>query len=192
MTDANGHYTVVVDYNWSGKIVPTKYAYGFVPTSIDYNDVTTDYNNQEYAGKLLTFIISGYIRNRCNVPVTGVSVNANNGGGQDITDANGFYELWADYGWIGTVRPTKKDYVFEPNSIPYDGVLWDVMSQDYAANFIYDLDCDGSVSFGDLAMVLQNWLAAGPDVTGNFNHDAVLDFFDVALLSQHWLQEAGP
>jgi len=191
-TDANGYYTVVVDYNWSGKIVPTKYAYGFVPTSIDYNYVTTNYNNQDYTGKLLTFIISGYIKNQCNVPINGVLINASNGPGQCITDANGFYELWADYGWTGTVCPTKKDYIFEPNSITYDSMLLDVMSQDYAANDLYDLDCDGSIGFGDLAIVLQNWLAAGPDVTGNFNRDAVLDFLDFAIFSQRWLDGVEP
>jgi len=89
--------------------------------------------------------------------------------------------VWVDYNWTGTVSTAKKDYTFEPNSIPYNSVLADDMDQNYVANNIYDLDCDGSIGMADLAIILQNWLAAGPDIAGNFNRDEILDFLDFAV-----------
>jgi hypothetical protein len=191
ITDVNGYYKVVVDYNWSGKVMPTKYAYGFTPTNIDYNNVVADQNNQDYAGKLLTFVISGYIRNECNVPINGVLVDANNGGGQDTTDVNGFYEVWVDYNWFGTVTPSKAYYTFEPNSKAYTNVLEGKTGQGYLADNIYDLDCDGLISWGDVSVMTDNWL---DDTVGNicdFNADAIVNFRDYTEFANVWLTEQG-
>ncbi len=45
---------------------------------------------------MLTFSISGYIKNIIDVPVEGVLVIAENGGGTDTTDADG-YEVGVRY-----------------------------------------------------------------------------------------------
>ncbi|GAG16931.1 unnamed protein product, partial [marine sediment metagenome] len=150
-TDANGYYEVLVDCNFSGKVVPSKYAYAFEPNSIEYFNVTEDKaEEQDYIGTLLTYTITGYIENSCNVlPIAGVVVDANNGGGSDITDVNGYYEVWVDYNWSGTVTPSKAHYTFDPNSNAYTDVLDDVIDQNYTATNIYDLDCDGSIGYGD-------------------------------------------
>jgi hypothetical protein len=190
-TDVNGYYEVVVDYNWSGNIVPSKYAYGFEPNSRSYTNVIADQNNQDYTGKLLTFVISGYIRNDYNVPIKDVVVTADNSGGSDTTDANGYYEVWVDYNWSGIVTPSKAYYTFEPNSKAYTNVLEDKTGQGYLADNIYDLDCDGLISWGDVAVMTDNWL---DDTVGNicdFNADAIVNFRDYTEFANVWLTEYG-
>ena len=158
-TDVNGYYEVLVDYNWSGKVVPSKYAYAFEPNSRYYEDVNEDYTaDQNYIGTLLTYRITGYIKNECNVPIEDVVVSADNGGGQGTTDVNGFYEVWVDYNWSGTVTPSKQQYTFEPNLMSYVDVLADQPDQNYVAHNIYDLDYDCYIGWGDVAVISENWL----------------------------------
>ena len=187
LTDANGCYKVIVDYNWSGDVTPAKYAYAFEPNSRYYTDVNQDYNEgQDYTGILLTFRISGYVKNGCDVPIKDVSVDANNGGGSTVTDANGFYEVWVDYEWSGVVTPDKKYYTFEPNWTDYVGVLADLADQNYIAYNKYDLDCDGVIGLGDLAVLAENWLKTGPGILGDFNADEFVNFIDFAEFGAVW------
>ncbi len=183
LTDADGYYELWVDYNWSGNVIPRKYAYGFEPNSIHYNDVKQDYTSQDYTATEYDFIITGYIKNECSIPIEGILVDADNGGAQDTTDANGFYEVWVDSGWSGTVTPDKNNYSFDPNHMDYVDVLDDVNDQNYVANNVYDLDCDGSIGLGDFDVIAWNWLTAGD---GDFDDDGVVDFFDFAELALAW------
>jgi len=136
---------------------------------------------------LLPFIISGYIKNECNVPINGVLVDANNGG-QDTTDANGFYEVMVDYNWSGTVTPSKINYTFDPNSKAYTNVLENKTGQDYLADNIYDLNCDDFISYGDVAIMCENWLVSGPDVPGDIRNDDgnIVNFLDFAKFAEVW------
>lgn len=139
--------------------------------------------------KRLIYTISGYIKNGCNVPINGVSVEANNSGGHTVTDASGFYQVWVDYNWTGTVTPAKKDYTFEPNSMSYVGITENkAETRVYDANNMYDLDCNGSIGEGDLAIIANNWLSSNSNAQGNFNHDEILNFLDFALFAQRWLE----
>jgi hypothetical protein len=187
LTDVNGYYEVIVDYNWSGAVTPMKYAYAFEPNSEYYTDVNQDYvAGQDYTGILLTFRIMGRIQNECNVPIEGVAVDADNGGGSAATDANGFYEVWVDYGWSGAVTLGRKYYTFEPNWINYFDVLADLADQNYVAFNIYDLDCDGVIGLGDLAVLAGDWLMTGPGIAADFNADGFVDFIDFAYFSAVW------
>jgi hypothetical protein len=186
MTDASGYYEVMVDYNWSGKVTPAKYAYAFEPNGTTYENVNVDYTaGQDYAGTLLTFKISGYIMNKCSIPIKDVLVSADNGGGQAMTDANGYYEVWVSYAWTGTVTPTKNHYTFELGSGSYVSVLVDQAGQNYTANNIYDLDCDGSIDIGDVGVMADNWLITGP-IPGDFDADGSVNFVDFAIFSNVW------
>jgi len=188
MTDSSGYYEVWVDYNWSGKVTPARYAYAFEPNGTSYENVKADYNTtgQDYAGTLLTFKISGCIRNECNTPIAAVTVSADNGGGQNITGTNGLYEIWVSYAWSGTVTPEKLHYTFNPAGLSYIGVLTDQADQNYAANNIYDLDCDGSIGIGDIGVMAENWLTAGPQIKGNFVPDETVNFLDFAEFGLVW------
>ncbi|MBN2018737.1 MAG: hypothetical protein JW749_00770 [Sedimentisphaerales bacterium] len=187
LTDADGFYEVLVDYNWSGSVTPAKYAYAFEPNSIFYQDVNENYENQDYTGTLLTYRITGWIRNECNVPISGVLVSADNGGGQSISDVNGFYEVWVDYNWSGAVTPSKSHYIFDPGQIGYVDVLADRVNQNYVAYNVYDLDCDGSIGFGDVDVIADNWLLAGPE--GDFTADGTVNFLDFAEFGIVWGNE---
>jgi beta-lactam-binding protein with PASTA domain len=187
-TDIAGYYEVRVDYNFSGNVVPSKYAHVFEPNSITYADVNENViEDQDYAGTLLTYKITGYVKNSCEVPIADVLIDANNGGGSDITDANGFYEVWVDYNWSGAVTPSRTHYTFDPNSMLYANVLGDIADQNYVANNIYDLDCDGSIGFGDLEIISENWLD-GPDLPGDFyeDEDDIVNFLDFAEFANVW------
>ena len=185
-TDANGYYEVVVDYNWSGKVVPSKYAYAFEPNSITYANVTEDKAEvQNYVGTLLTYTITGYIKNACGTPIEGVFVDANNLSTSDISDANGYYEVWVADNWSGTVTPSKAHYTFDPSSKAYTNVLENKTGQDYLADNIYDLDCDGSIGFGDVAVISENWLSSSPE-KGDLNSDGIVNFVDFADFADVW------
>jgi hypothetical protein len=190
-TDVNGYYEVLVDYNWSGNVVPSKYAYAFEPNSRYYADVNEDYTaDQNYTGTLLTYRITGYIKNECNVPIEGVAVSADNGGGQDTTDVNGLYGVWVDYNWSGTVTPTKQNYTFEPNQASYVNVLADQFDQNSIASNVYDLDCDGSIGWGDVRVMAENWLQTGVNIPGDFYKDEadIVNFYDFAKFAEIWNQ----
>ena len=189
VTDANGFYEVWVDYDWSGKVVPSKYAYAFEPNGITYANVMNDVNEiQDYAGTLLTYTISGTIKNPCELPIEGVLVETSNGGSSDVTDPNGTYEIWIDYNWSGTVTPTKENYTFDPNMMAYTDVIGDAVDQGYLAMNIYDLDYNCSIGLGDLTILCQNWLQTGPDVPGDFykDEDDVVNLLDFTVFGNAW------
>jgi lysophospholipase L1-like esterase len=189
VTDANGYYELMADYGWSGTATPTKEGYTFEPNSRYYEDVNRDYTaDQNYTGNKLDFRITGYIKNECNVPIGGVLVDANNGGDKNITDVNGCYEVWVDYKWSGTVTPSKNHYTFEPNSMSYANVLGDIADQNYVANNIYDLDCDGTIGYGDVAVISENWLQTEEGIPGDFYKDETntVNFLDFADFANVW------
>jgi hypothetical protein len=187
VTDANGYYKVQVDYNWTGGVTPARYAYVFEPNSRYYEDVNKDWIvDQNYTGRILTFRVFGFIKNECNVPLEGMVVSAGNGGSQGTTDVNGFYEVWVDYGWSGTIVPTGENYTFDPNSMSYAVVMADQPDQNYVANNIYDLDCDGYIDLGDLAVMAGNWLMQGTGIPGDFDADGIVNFLDLAEFGNIW------
>jgi hypothetical protein len=124
--------------------------------------------------------IAGYVKNECNLPIAGVLVAANNGGGQYTTDINGFYTLSMDSNWSGTITPSKKHYTFEPNRMIYVNVDANAQDQNYIANNIYDLDCDGTIGLGDIAVMAGYWLATGPGIPADLFADQIVNFLDFA------------
>jgi len=129
-------------------------------------------------------LISGLILDPGAAPVVGVSVDANNAGGSDTTDIDGYYELEVTSGWSGTVTPTKTDYTFNPTSQSYTDVTTDQTNQDYVATSIYDLHPDGVINLRDIAVLCQNWLTIGPD--GDLNDSGHVDLGDFALIASQW------
>ena len=95
------------------------------------------------------------------------------------------YEVWVDYNWQGTVTPSKAYYTFDPPARAYVDVLQDKVGQDYEANSIYDLDCDGYIGWGDIAVLSENWLG-GPGLVGDLNNDGIVNFLDFALWAVAW------
>ncbi len=187
ITDINGYYQLIVDYNWSGSITPVKNAYSFEPNSRVYSDVNQNYSNKDFSGTLLTFKISGRIQNECNVPIQNAFVNNNSV--TSITDSNGVYEVWVDYGWSGSVSPNKKNYTFEPNSISYIYVTSDLPEQNFTAFNRYDLNCDTAIDSNDLILFAFDWLMEGPDIRSDFYADWLINFLDFSDFAAVWQEK---
>ncbi len=126
-------------------------------------------------------IISGTILDPGSAPVAGVSVDADSGGGSDVTDANGDYSLTVPYDWSGTVTPTDADYTFAPTNRVYANVTSDQSAQDYTGTDICDLFPDGIFDLRDVDVISENWLTAGP--AGDINNSALVDLVDFGLLA---------
>ena len=187
ITDVNGFYELIVDHNWTGYVMPSKYAYAFEPNKIEYVNVLSDANNQDYTGSLMTFSISGHVLDPNNRPVQGVTLQADNGGGADVTDANGFYELWVDYAWSGRVTPSKADWAFDPNKIDYANVLDDIIDG-YTAIHYADFNADGWWDYGDVAIMCDYWLQTDSPYC-NLNEDDIVDMRVYGEVAWFFLQE---
>ncbi|MGA2094344.1 MAG: hypothetical protein ABSH16_13225, partial [Sedimentisphaerales bacterium] len=167
VTAGGGYYSALVNSGWSATVTPAKAGYIFEPNSYTYANVNHDYNNMNYAATLITLKIAGLIKNDCNLPIAAVLVDANNGGGSGLTDANGRYEIAVNSGWSGTITPSKLNYTFEPNLMSYNNVSADLPDQNYVAVNIYDLDCNGSIGWGDVGVLAENWLKTGSGIAGD-------------------------
>jgi M6 family metalloprotease-like protein len=58
ITDASGDYSAIVDYDWSGTVMPTKAGYFFSPSSRNYSNVTSNQGSQDYTAHVMTTGIS--------------------------------------------------------------------------------------------------------------------------------------
>jgi hypothetical protein len=67
-------------------------------------------------------------------------------------------------------------------------VLADQAGQNYAANNIYDLDCNGYIDLGDVSVICENWLITGSPtpIPGDFDADGTVDFADFAVFVSVW------
>ena len=184
VTSGGGLYSVPVNYGWSGTVTPTKAGYTFAPDSITYNNVAENHPADNYTAVLNRYVISGYVKNQCDIPISGVLLDANDQSISAITDANGRYEIGVDYNWSGTITPAKQDYTFEPGGISYVGVLGNIADGNYVGQNIYDLDCNGDINMGDLAVMSSNWLMTGTSIPGDLNNDQIVNFLDFAIFAE--------
>ncbi|MCH7558570.1 MAG: hypothetical protein IIB56_14085 [Planctomycetes bacterium] len=135
-TDENGYYQATVYYGWSGTVRPTKAGYGFEPASMNYTKVTTNRSDDNYAPNLITFIISGRT-GLSGVVIKGLSGVVMQGlPGDSVTDENGYYRAEVNYGWSGTVTPTKKGFTFSPSRKRYTSVTSDQTNRNYISQRI--------------------------------------------------------
>jgi outer membrane protein assembly factor BamB len=132
-TDATGYYEVTVPYNWSGTVTPSKEDWGFTPASRSYGGVVSDRTSQDYTA--FQPWIAGYVKagSSGGPGMEGVLVWADNGGGSAVTGADGYYKIAVQYGWSGTVTPSKEGWGFTPVSRSYNNVVSDITSPGYIA-----------------------------------------------------------
>jgi len=164
VTDANGYYSITVDYDWSGKVTPTKPGYTFKPDSRPYTHVTSNQANQDYVATPITFTISG------TTGMEGVLINGLPG--NPVTDANGAYSASVPYGFNGTATPTKPGYMFTPPERKYGNVINDQMSQDYTPARITFLISGTAGTDG----VVMDGLPGNPVTDTNGNYSARVQF----------------
>jgi len=83
VSDKNGYYIAFVPSGFTGTVKPIREGYTFEPASIEYVNVVSNKDSQNYIGEALTFIISGN---------AGVSDAVMKGlPGDVITDQRGYY-----------------------------------------------------------------------------------------------------
>jgi hypothetical protein len=83
---------------------------------------------QSPEGKILTFTISG------NTGISGVAMIGLPG--DPVTDEHGLYCTEVEYGWTGTVTPTKEGFTFVPVSKKYTNIIADQTDENYAPKII--------------------------------------------------------
>jgi hypothetical protein len=136
VTEGGGSYSVIVDYDWSGTVTPTRTGYTFLPVSITYSNVASDQINQNYLAILNTYPISG------TAGIDGV-VMAGLPGDPVVSGSGGSYSVSVDYGWSGTVTPTRFGYTFTPTSMSYVNVISEYLDQDYTVK----IDTDAPIAY---------------------------------------------
>jgi hypothetical protein len=128
-----GNYQVIVSYDWSGALTPSKAGYVFAPTHLDFVtveacligqdfaiDSVTISGNAGVAGTVLTYTIpapslsSGTAGSILTPPVDTIAVTA---------DASGSYSFFVPYDWTGTLTPSKTGYTFIPYTLDFANVL---------------------------------------------------------------------
>lgn len=127
-TDQNGEYSQAVVYDWNGTVTPAKafnndIDYEFKPPSRTVrviSFVTGDYD------AVLPPVISGEVRTRGGKGIPGVTLIFTNPGKdidyKTVTGKNGeYYQIVSD-NWSGTVKPQKKEYIFQPRKGEYENV----------------------------------------------------------------------
>ncbi len=131
--------------------------------------------------------ISGYISEPDKTQIDGVLVSADNGGGYDTTDSNGFYELNVPFNWTGEIIPTKDGYMFNPLKQTYSNVTTDWLSQDYEDVIIYDVYPDAFIDWYDVMIISQNWLDDSGQNICDFDTDGDVNLKDFAMFANMWL-----
>jgi M6 family metalloprotease-like protein/uncharacterized repeat protein (TIGR02543 family) len=141
-TDANGNYSHSITFGWSGTATPSKAGYTFSPTSRDYTNITSDQAGEDYTGTVFTYTISGNVSTAA-AGLTGVVMDGLPG--DPTTDASGNYTATVDYGFSGTVVPTKAGYSFSPASRDYTNITSDQQDHNYTASII---QCELTIAAG--------------------------------------------
>ena len=139
--------------------------------------------------KEILFKITGQILSPAGASLPAVTVTADNGGEQGLTDPNGYYQLAVGYNWTGTIIPEKQDYIFEPNAVNFENVVADTVGN-CMGRHITDLFSDGIIDQYDLEIVCENWLATVP-LSLDIDDDGVMNFKDFSIFSSYWQVEYG-
>jgi len=135
VTDVSGYYEATVDCGWSGTVIPTLLRAVFIPESQDYEDVHSDYTNQDYTA-YPGLVISGHVRTAESVGMAGVTITFSDDGGAAATGVDGSYSHTVIEGWSGTATPSRAGYAFTPSSRGYSNVTVDIPDQDYTGEVL--------------------------------------------------------
>ncbi|MEP7137712.1 MAG: S8 family serine peptidase [Chloroflexota bacterium] len=137
---ADGSYSFLVSYNWSGTVTPTSACYSFSPSNRSYSNVLTNQTAQNYTA---TYIPSSYTLTG-NTGVGGVTLSYTDGTPQAVTsDSNGNYSISVPCNWSGTLTPSKIGYLFAPAVRPYTYVAANKTGQNYNLYTVSSADYNG-------------------------------------------------
>ncbi len=116
VSDASGNYSVIVDYNWKGTVIPRFEGYDFSPTSFPLGSVIKDQSSIDFQARQKTFAISG------SVGLPGVVLMGFPG--MVVSDRDGKFSVTVNYGFNGSIIPELEGYTFTPASLDFDPVKY--------------------------------------------------------------------
>jgi len=130
-TGPGGDYKFVVQYGWTGTVTPEKEGCTFSPPDRSYEVIREDQLKQDYSTEVIQFVISGSVTTDGSVGTDGVEMK----GLPEtvVTDSSGYFSTPVDYGWNGTIAPSKEGFEFTPPSIAVPRVLDDRLNDDFDA-----------------------------------------------------------
>jgi hypothetical protein len=160
----SGNYSLLVPYNWSGTVTPSKTGYIF-STPKSYTNVLANQTAQDYTATAVTYTISGTAR------VAGATLSYTDGIAKTATaDGNGDYLLTVSYNWSGAVTPFKAGFTFSPVKRDYANVIADQFAQDYIATPItYTVSGTAGVAGATLSYTDSVAKIATADSNGNYS-----------------------
>jgi hypothetical protein len=128
LSQHGGNYSVLVPYNWTGKVTPVKAGYQFTPEFIEYPPIKQEQPSQNYEAGVKQHRIAGTIIDEDSaLPVEQVLVMTGiDTMGMVETDNEGRFELKREYGWEGTVEFVKDGYDFVPIGKPVPNLDRDI------------------------------------------------------------------
>ncbi|TVQ28962.1 MAG: hypothetical protein EA370_15885, partial [Wenzhouxiangella sp.] len=144
VTDADGNYSVQVDYGFSGTATPQLAGHSFDPPSRSYSDVNVSLDNQDYVATLNTYTLSGTVT-LDGVGLGGVSISGLPG--SPVTAADGSYSAVVQHGFSGIATPELAGHTFDPPSRSYSDVTASIGDQNYAAT-LNSYTLSGTITLG--------------------------------------------
>ncbi len=170
VTNAIGTYTASVIYGWSGTVTPTKAGYVFTPGGRSYTNVAASKGGEDYGVVTIQMLtIAGQVM-AGTAPIAGVTMSGLPG--NPVTDASGNYTVTVDYGWSGTVTPSKANCSFNPPTRTYSNQMQSLAAENYSASLL-SFTISGQVKTGTtpVAGVTMNGLPGNPvtDASGNYS-----------------------
>jgi hypothetical protein len=105
------------------------------PHENNLNTVDSEYSTEVSASTLQTITIAGTVTSG-GIGLPGVTITLSNGGGTATTAANGNYSVTVNYGWTGSVTPSKAGYNFSPPNRSYTNVTVNQTNQDFMGNLV--------------------------------------------------------
>jgi len=146
-SDVNGNYSLLVTFNWTGTVTPSKSGFIFTPTSRSYSNVQIDQPGQDFTPQAL-LTISG------NAGVGGAIITYNDGSFKAVAaDGNGNYSLQVPPNWSGTITPSKANYRFAPSNISFSNLQSDQSNQNFTAQHLYSITGNVSLSGATISYV---------------------------------------
>jgi CSLREA domain-containing protein len=128
VSGTNGTYLLLVSWDWTGTVTPSKAGYTFAPVNRSYSGVQANKTGENYTPTATLYTISG------NAGVAGAVLSYTDGTAKTtVANDSGNYSFTVSYNWSGTVTPSKTGYVFIPANRVYANVLANKTAQNFDA-----------------------------------------------------------
>ncbi|OGS22385.1 MAG: hypothetical protein A2252_02245 [Elusimicrobia bacterium RIFOXYA2_FULL_39_19] len=135
-TDASGYYQFLSLSTGTYTVTPSKTNWGFSPVNLSINVTNSNKTNQNFTGTYLKYIVSGYVKDGSNLPISGATVNLSGSVSTNTTtSALGFYSFTDLSSGTYTVAPSKQNYIFTPSNIVFNPLNATQSNQNFTATY---------------------------------------------------------